>query len=379
MKIRQLRAYFFIMSILCYCKLYAQQTCVFVGSYNWSKDSVGIYIYELDTTRGTLKKITDYTGISNPSYLTISASGKYIYACTESKTPNAGSVSSFAFDYKKKSVHFINSQPSNGENPVYVNVNQNEKYLIAANYTESSVSVYPILPDGHIDSIAQHFQFTEGSINPIRQDRSHIHAAVCSPDNKFIFLTDLGADKIRCFAYNSFPQLLTPASPKEVRTYPGSGPRHMTFHPNGKVAYCIEELSGSIEVYAYANGQLSYLQRMMSHPEELKEGFESSDIHISPDGNYLYVSNRGKENNIAIFSILMDGKLESKGYQSTMGKHPRIFAMDESGKFLIVANVNTNNLVVFRRDLHTGLLQMTSEITGLKHPSCVKMHTYHSK
>jgi 6-phosphogluconolactonase len=368
---------FFMISLICCSTLYAQHTCVFVGSFNWSKDSAGIFVYELDTVAGTLHKVTDYTGISNPSYLTVSSSGKYIYACTESKTPNAGSVSSFKFNYKDKSLRFINSQPSNGENPVYLDVSQDGMFLIEANYTESSFSIYPLSPDGSIYFTARHLQFTEGShVNATRQDTSHVHAVVFSPDGKFIFLTDLGADKIRVYRFEDSSELLFPISPSFLTTYPGSGPRHLTFHPNGQFAYCIEELTGSIEVYRYNNGRLSYLQRILTHPDELKEGFESSDIHVSPDGQFLYASNRGKENNIAIFSIAANGTLQSKGYQSTLGIHPRIFALDESGKFLIVSNVTTGNLVVFRRDVKTGLLEKTSEITGLKNPSCVKIKRY---
>lgn len=376
--IGQLRNTLFILFLIGGSTLYAQHTCVFVGSFNWSKDTVGIYVYELDTVHGTLEKITDYTGISNPSYLTISSSGKYIYACTDSKTPHAGSVSSFEFNYADKSLRFINSQPSKGENPVYVSVTQNEKWLVEVNYTESGVSFYRLLPEGHIDSIAQHFQFIEGSnINKIRQEKSHVHAAVFSPDDKFIYFTDLGADQIRCFAFDTTKsQLLIPVAPNSVTNYPGSGPRHFTFHPNGHFAYCIEELNGSIEVYRYKNGRLTYLQRIITHPAEQTEGFESSDIHISPDGNFLYASNRGKENNIAIFSITNNGALISKGYQSTLGIHPRIFALDESGKFLIVANVTTGNLVVFRRNVKTGLLEKTGEVNGLKNPSCVKIKRY---
>ncbi len=357
----------------------AQHTCVFVGSFNWSKDTEGIYVYELDTANGTLERITSYIGISNPSYLTLSPTGKYVYACTESKTPGGGSVSSYEFNYDQKSLRLINSQPSVGENPVYVSLHKNGKWLVDGNYTQGSISVYPVLANGSIDSIAQHIQFQEGSVNAERQDRSHIHATVFSPDNSYVFVTDLGADKIRCYRFDSLlSQPFVPGTPDFVSTYAGSGPRHFTFHPNGNYAYCIEELSGSIETYRYKNGKLSYLQRAMTHPNYLKKGFESSDIHLSPDGRFLYASNRGIENNIVIFSVLENGLLEQKGYQSTMGLHPRVFAIDESGKFLIVANVNTGNLVVFKRDLKTGLLRKTSETTELKNPSCVKFFKYNT-
>lgn len=375
--VRQLHICFLIIGVIRSIHLCAQHTYVFIGSYNWSKDSEGIYVYELDTLRGKLEKITSYTGISNPSYLTISANGKFIYACTESKTPHAGSVSSFEFNNTDKSIRFLNSQPSIGENPVYVSVHKDAKWLVSGNYTESSISLYPVLSDGRIDSVAQHFEFSEGSIDVARQDRSHVHATVFSPDSNFLLVTDLGADKIRCYGFDTLKaKPLVPLTQSFFNTYSGSGPRHFAFHPNGNYAYCIEELSGTVEVFKYNNGNLSCLQRIITHPEQQKEGFESSDIQISPDGQFLYASNRGKENNIAIFSITSKGTLIQKGYQSTLGEHPRMFALDESGKFLIVANVTTGNLVVFRRDKITGLLERVGEVSGLKNPSCVKIKRY---
>lgn len=355
---------------------YSQHTCVFVGSFNWDKSAEGLYVYELDNT-GKLEKITSFTGIANPSYLTISADGKFVYSCTESKTPGGGSVSSFEFNYAKKSLTLINTQPSKGENPVYVSLHKNGKWLVDGNYTEGSVTVYPLETNGRIDSAVQNIHFSEGSIDKIRQDRAHIHSTVFSPDFNYVFMPDLGADKIRCYQFDPLSKTpLMPTQQEFVATNPGSGPRHFTFHPNGEFAYCIEELSGTIESYNYEKGNLKKLQQIETHPDEIKSGFESSDIHISPDGKFLYASNRGQENNIAIFSITENGLLKKVGYQETGGRHPRIFAIDPSGKFLIVANVFTGNLVVFKRNIQTGLLEKAGEETGIKQPSCVKIQVY---
>ena len=348
---------------------YSQHTCVFIGSFNWDKTTEGIYVYELDMIKGTLSKITSFTGIANPSYLTVSPNGQFIYACTESKTPRAGSVSSFEFNYFKKSLIFLNSQPSGGENPVYVSVHKNGKWLADGNYTEGSVSIYPLALDGKIKECAQNIHFEEGSIHPQRQDRSHIHAAVFSPSFDYLFLPDLGADKIRCYQFDTLKEepLQIPSIPA-IQVPPGSGPRHFTFHPNGKFAYCIDELSGTIDMYTYANGTLDQPQRFDTHSNDLTKGFESADIHISPDGKFLYASNRGKENNIAIFSIAVNGTLKTIGYQPTGGEHPRIFAIDPSGKFLAVANVMSNNVVIFKRDRQTGGLTKIEGEVQIKSP-----------
>ena len=357
--------------------IYSQNKYVFFGSFNRDKTTEGIYVYKLDTISGNLSKVTSIKGILNPSYLTISPNGKYLFACTESKTVNAGSVSSFEFNPINESLTFINNQRSGGENPVYLTVHKNGNWLINGNYTEGSLSVYPISEDGHIDSIIQNFQFTEGSINQERQNRDHIHSAVFSPNFDYIFSADLGADKIRCYKFtNEKSKPLETPKKKYTESTLGSGPRHFTFHPNGKSAYCIEELTGTINVYKYNDGILDSVQRINTHPKKIKEGFESSDIHISPDGKFLYAANRGEENNIAIFSIQEDGKLTIVGYQSTLGEHPRIFAIDESGKFLIVSNVNSGNVFVFKRDSETGLLKKTGEEIKIKNVSCVQIRNY---
>jgi len=156
----------------------------------------------------------------------------------------------------------------------------------------------------------------------------------------------------------------------------GSGPRHFAFHPNGKFAYCVEELTGTVSGYRYENGKLESIQRIAAHSGDFKEGFSSGDIHISPDGRFLYASNRGQENNIAIFSVENNGTLKTVGYQSTFGKTPRIFAIDSKGKFVIVANQSTGNVVIFKRDPVTGLLKKSGSKTKVKNASCVQIKEY---
>lgn len=353
------------------------QTFVFLGSYNWEKTKEGIYIYQLDTTTGQLTKVAGIKDIRNPSFITLSPDGRFLYACTDSKTPNAGSVSSFAFDAKNKTLTYLNSQPSKGENPVYVSVHKTGRWLADANYTEASVSVYPILENGAIDSIAQNIHFTDSSIDKERQSSAHIHSAVFAPDGDYLFLPDLGADKIRCYEFSSESKAPLISHPElSVATKPGSGPRHFIFHPNGRFAYCIEEMGGAVNVFSYEQGVLQYIQRIPTHSKELK-GYESSDLHISPDGRFLYATNRGTENNIAIFRIRFYGMLKRVGYQPVYGDHPRTFAIDPSGKFIIVTNVVSGNVVVFRRNIKNGLLTKVAQTSDIPNVSCVQIKHYH--
>jgi len=332
-------------------------------------------VYQLDTVSGKLSKVTSVK-VGNPSYLTLGNSGM-VYACTNTKTPSQGSISAYKFNPANKSLTFINKQDSGGENPVYTAVDATGKWLVNGNYTGGSIALHQLLSDGSIGDITQHYQFTDGSIDTLRQTASHIHSTVFSLKGDYLFAPDLGADKIRAYRFDAQnPHPLQPADPPYTKTVAGSGPRHFTFHPNSKFAYCIEEMGGAVDAYAFINGRLDSLQRIATHPDTLTEGFESSDIHISPDGKFLYASNRGKENNIAIFSINANGTLQLVGYQSTLGLHPRIFAIDPNGKFLIATNVNSSNVIVFKRDTVTGLLTQTGKEIKVEHVSCVQIGSY---
>ncbi|WP_428228529.1 lactonase family protein [Flavobacterium sp.] len=368
------KIYLLVIAFLITLNSFSQNTYVFLGSYNRDLTAASIQVYQLDPLKGKLSKITSVKNIINPSYLTVSPNGKYLYACTDTKTPNAGSVSSFEFNPENKTLTFLNKQSSGGENPVYLSVHKSGKWLVNGNYTEGSVSVHPILENGQIDSIVQNFQYNDGSTHKERQTKSHVHSTVFSPQNDYLILPDLGADKIRCYGFDETQQQpLTAVKVPFLKTDLEAGPRHFTFHPNEKWGYCIEEMSGSISAYQYKNGTLKQIQRIAAHPDEITEGFESSDIHISPDGKFLYATNRGKENNIAIFSIDGNGLLKNIGYQSTLGKHPRIFAIDESGKFLVVTNVNSGNVVVFKRNEKTGMLKKTGNEVRMENVSCVQI------
>lgn len=364
-------SYTFILSL----KLYSQTTYVFFGSFNRDTATDGIYVYTLDTHTGVLSKVSANNSVVNPSYLTLSPDGKYLYACTESQTKNSGSVSSYQFDPREGTLKYLNTEKSGGENPAYLTVNKSGKWLVNANFTGGSIAVYPLSEDGKIAPSVQILKFTEGSIHPQRQDRSHIHAVVFSPEQNTLFCPDLGADKIRSFNFDPSQPLPLQAE-SFVKTLPGSGPRHLAFHPNGKFAYCIEELSGTVSAYIYKNGLLENVQRVFTHPKNYKGAILSADIQVSPDGKFLYTSNRGDQNNIAIFSVRKNGRLKFRGYQSSLGEHPRIFALDPTGRFLIVTNQVSGNAFVFKRNKKTGALESTGSGVEIRNVSFVKIRQY---
>lgn len=363
-----------LLALLAHISTYAQQTYLFVGSYNEAKEKDGIYVYSMDMQSGQLQKVCTYAGILNPSYLTLSHDGQYIYACSETRTASMGSVSSYAFDREQRRIRLLSKQGSGGDNPVYLATDKTGQWLVNGNYTGSSMAVHPLLADGRISPFVTVFYIKDSSITD-RQKSAHIHSTVFSPDYKFVFSPDLGADKIRRYRFDATADQPLVAD-SFVRAIPGSGPRHFTFHPNGQFAYCIEEMAGAVSVYRYHDGQLESLQRIMTHDDQPRSFYNSADIHISPDGLFLYASNRGEEDNIAIYRINADGRLTLVGYQSTLGEHPRNFLIDPTGQFLIVANQISGNIVVFRRDKQTGLLTNTGVNIQLTGPSSLQIKTY---
>ena len=351
-----------------------QKYFLFIGTYTGS-GSKGIYVYTFDAATGKAQWVSNTEGIVNPSYLAIAPGGLLLYACTETRIADAGGISAFRFNRAKGSLTFINKQSSGGDNPAYVSVHNSGKWVIAANYSGGSLSAFPVNANGSLQPFSQLIQHTGTSVNKQRQEKAHVHATVFSPEGDHLFVPDLGMDKVMIYKFNSSAQKpLQSESPAFVNTEPGSGPRHFIFHPNKRWAYLIEEMGGTVVAYNYKKGKLDVMQQIATHGDTAKGDFGSADIHISPDGKFLYASNRGNENNITIFSVnRATGKLSLIGYQSTMGIMPRNFTIDPSGKYLLAANQKTGNIVIFKRDVRTGLLQYTGEQINIPEPVCLKM------
>lgn len=356
--------------------IFSQMTYVFVGTFNRSKEKEGIAVYKLDNQNGNLTKVQSISGILNPSYLTIGTDSSYLYACTESQTPNSGYINSFKFNAKAGQLTEINRQKTSGENPVYIAIDKENKFLLNVNYTESSLNVFLLSKNGSINKSVQTIAYKEGSNATERQNSSHSHSIIFSPGFEYILIPDLGADDIKTYPFN--PSLSQPVITEKYVSNDatkGSGPRHICFHPNKKNVYCVEEIGGSLSNYEFDNGKLKLIERKMLH-KVTNGGYNSADIHISPDGKFLYASNRGNENNIAIFKIVENGRLQFVSYQSTLGNHPRMFGISPNGEYLIVANQLSNNLKVFKRNQLTGELKATKQIIKIDNPSCVQIKTY---
>ncbi|HUQ97198.1 MAG TPA: lactonase family protein [Chitinophagaceae bacterium] len=351
----------------------AQEFYLFAGTYTGS-GSKGIYVYRFNAATGTAEAVSSTDSSNNPSYLAIAPDGQHVYAVNETGGDQPGSVSAYAFDRTSGQLTFLNSQPTGGDHPCYISVDRTGKWAVVANYTGGNLSAFTINDDGTLQPYAQLEQHTGSSANKERQEKAHVHAAVFSPDQKFLFSPDLGMDKLTVYQFDkSAKEPLQPAAVPFVKSTPGNGPRHFTFSPNQKFAYLVEELSGTVAAFAYKNGKLTFLQRTTTHPAGYKGAKGSADIHLSPDGKFLYVSNRGDANSIAVFSVAATGKLQLKGIQSTLGEHPRNFIIDPTGKYLLVANRDSDAVVIFKRNAATGLLRDTGKRIQVPKPVCLQM------
>lgn len=341
-----------------------------VGTYTTGK-SKGIVVYRFYAETGKLAYLSEIDGVDNPSYLTLSANNKFIYAVNE--LPK-GEVSAFSFEPKTGKMTFINKQSTLGADPCHISVDKDQKNLLIANYSSGNVAVMPLNKDGSIANGTQTVHDDGHSINKERQESAHAHMAVLTPDEKYVLYNDLGTDKVNIYRYHpSKEPRIVPATPAFVSVTPGEGPRHLEFSADKKTVYLVTEMGSNVIVFDYNNGKLKQKQSITMLPDGFSGKTAGAAIHLSPDGRFLYASNRLETNEINIYAVNQEtGLLTFIARQSTYGKNPRDFAIDPTGKFLIVANQNSDNIWVFKIDQNTGKLSQTGIKVDIGNPVCLK-------
>ncbi len=363
------KTYAILLSIFTLATIHAQENKfnLIVGTFTKNCESKGIYVYEFDANAGDFSFKNNTENILNPSYLTVSSDNKFVYSVSENDKKSTASA--FKFDSKSGKIDFINSEFSKGQNGCYI-IND-EKNIITANYSSGSISVFGKKSDGSIAGVKQVVQHIGKSINEKRQDAPHAHMVYFSPDKKYVLANDLGTDKVYIYQYNpnSTTEVLKLKSSFDVK--PGSGPRHLIFSKDGKYVYVLQELDGTITSFSYAKGLLKRVSETTVVASDFKGDIGAADIHISPDGKFLYATNRGTANDISVFKILKNGKLEFVQRTSTLGKGPRNFNIDPTGNFLLVGHQYTNTIVIFKRDQKTGMLTDTGKKIELCSPVCL--------
>jgi 6-phosphogluconolactonase len=341
-----------------------------VGTYTGSGKSVGIYVYRFDTGTGETTQLATAKTV-NPSYLAVSKDRKHVYAVNELPGDNGpatqrGGISAFRFDAASGQLTFVNEVSSDGNDPAYLAISPDGRYLLTANYSVAanpggSFAVFP-LNEGDGDAVGPSVLTVhhEGG-GPVkgRQDNSHVHSTVFSPDGHYLFAQDLGADKVYSYRYTTDGSrgLFSPTDWRYLTLKPGTGPRHLIFDTAGTHAYLTTELSASVIVLDYDNGKLTPVQTLPMTAAGFKGKVGGSAIHLSPDGRFLYATNRGDANQIVTYAVdASNGHLKLVGRQSTLGKSPREFAIDPTGRWLILGNQDSDSVYFFRRDPETGEL-----------------------
>jgi 6-phosphogluconolactonase len=354
-----------------------RELLLYVGTYTSGK-SEGIYLYRLNLSDGSLGKVGATGGVSNPSYLTLDRARRFLYSVEETEEfegTKSGAVSAFAVDQKTGSLRFVNRRASMGGAPCYVTADRRGRFVLVANYSGGSVAVLPVSKGGGLDAASDVRQDSGSGPNRERQEGPHAHCVVLDPSNRHAYSCDLGTDRVMVYDFDSRRGKLVPAAQAFVSLKPGTGPRHITFDGAGSFAYVVGELDSTVTAFARerTSGALRELKTYALLPPDFKGENTGADIHSTPDGRFLYCSNRGHDS-IALFSVdRRTGELNALGHTPSGGSTPRNFAVDPSGRFLLVANQRSDSVVTFRIDPSTGALAPTGHAAEIPSPVCLKL------
>ncbi|EKB38201.1 lactonase family protein [Acinetobacter baumannii] len=361
----------------------AQQQIALVGTWTSIPDaplvqkpekaSEGLYQLQVNAD-GTLTPVK-VLQMKSPSWVVKSKDGRFAYTTNEE---NEGAVTALSVQNGK--VEVLNTVNSHGGHPTHASISLDGKFLFVSNYSafdkgRGGVAVLPILPNGHLGEMVQNIVFAEGSGHVKgRQDSGHAHSTTFSPDGKYLYASDLGNDKVYAFRYNpSKPQPLEADKSRDVSFKHGSGPRHMVFSPNGKQAYITAEMQSEIVTFNVQDGHLKKVAELkLVHEDKTPEFKSASGIILSPNGKYVIAANRGADNKLLVFKIQQNGLLGQPQVYKANGIEPRAFAFDESGKYLYVTNVYSNNISLFRFDTKNGSLKPLGDAAKIATPTDIK-------
>ncbi|MDC5681141.1 lactonase family protein [Acinetobacter baumannii] len=361
----------------------AQQQIALVGTWTSIPDaplvqkpekaSEGLYQLQVNAD-GTLTPVK-VLQMKSPSWVVKSKDGRFAYTTNEE---NEGAVTALSVQNRK--VEVLNTVNSHGGHPTHASISLDGKFLFVSNYSafdkgRGGVAVLPILPNGHLGEMVQNIVFSEGSGHVKgRQDSGHAHSTTFSPDGKYLYASDLGNDKVYAFRYNpSKPQPLEADKSRDVSFKHGSGPRHMVFSPNGKQAYITAEMRSEIVTFKVQDGHLKKVAELkLVHEDKTPEFKSASGIILSPNGKYVIAANRGADNKLLVFKIQQNGLLGQPQVYKANGIEPRAFSFDESGKYLYVTNVYSNNISLFRFDTKNGSLKPLGDAAKISTPTDIK-------
>ncbi len=374
-------AFIFLAALQSLC---AAELLVYFGTYT-GKESKGIYLSRLHVESGKITPPELAAETKNPSFLALHPTGKFLYSVgeiSEIGPKKSGAVNAFAIDAKSGKLTALNQQESGGAGPCHLVVDKSGQAVLVANYGGGSVASLPVNKDGSLRPAASVIQHTGRSVTP-RQSQPNAHSINIAPDNRFAVCADLGLDKVLVYRLDPAKATLAANTPPFTASAPGAGPRHFAFHPTAPFAYVINEITCTLTAFTYdaQAGILKESQTLSTLPagESVQKGFSTAEVQVHPSGRFVYGSNRGHDT-IAVFSVDFQrgrqnrgsGKLTLVQNQSTLGKTPRNFGVDPTGRWLIAANQNSGTVVLFAIDPATGKLTPKGEPIAVPSPVCVK-------
>ena len=360
---------------------------LYVGTYTTGQ-SKGIYAYSYDAETGEMQPLGLAAASENPSFLTADKAHEHLFAVNETqnyKGESSGGVTSFSIDRKTGKLAQLNEVASRGADPCYISLDRSGKYLLVANYTGGNVAVIPVLPDGHLgEAVSVRKDMGQLGPNKERQEAPHAHWIEASAHNRFVYVSDLGLDRVLIYQFDAAKGALSAGNGGSVKANatgadflsavlaPGTGPRHVAFSADGKFMYVLGEMDATVTVFANnQNEKYVPVQKIASLPADFSGENTAAEIAVHPNGKFLYISNRGQD---AIVEFSVDqatGKLTLIGNVSTFGKAPRHFAIDPTGKHLLVANQDTGNIVEYSINETTGKLERIGKMIEVPAPVCL--------
>ena len=353
----------------------AEEPLIFISAFA-AGDKGSIQAFQLESKSGQLKPVQQTTGVEHPFFLAVSRDQKFLYSI---HAKNFGGkeneqIAAYQIEGRTGQLKLLNRQSALGTAACSLDVDATGKTVFVANYSSGSIASLPVKADGSLGEAASFVQHTGSSVIADRQKEPHAHCIVASPDNRFVFAADLGLDQVLSYRLDAKTSKLTPNDPPFAKSPAGAGPRHLTFHPNGKRVYVINELSNSVTVFDYdaKAGNLTETQTISTVPQDFKGTSHCADLKITPNGRFLYGTNRGHDS-IAAYRIGDDGRLTLIGIEPSLGKGPQNLAIMPGGELLLCANMPGNNVAVFRIDGDSGVLKSVGTPVPITSPSCIML------
>ena len=353
----------------------ADEPLVFISAFAAGNDGA-IHAYRLATETGQLKLVHRTTDVEFPFFMAMSPNNKFLYSihAIQFGGEEHEEVAAYEIEGRTGRLKLLNRRSALGAGSCYLDVDATGKTVLVANYSSGSVASLPVQDDGSLGEAKSFIQHAGSSIDPKRQKGPFAHCIIASPDNRFAYAADLGIDQVLAYRLDASAAKLSPNQQPFVRTPPGSGPRHLIFHPNGKHLYAINELKNTITLFddIADSGMLIERQTISTLPDDFDGTSYCADVKITPDGRFLYGTNRGHDT-IAAFSIGDDGRLTLIGIEPSLGNGPQNLAIMPCGQLLLCANMPGNNVAVFRIDAKTGKLTSMGEPVSMPKPSCIML------